>query len=160
MDALQLMSTTPTTLGGLGPLGYYYITLQSTDNAGPVSTGAMTISFANSAGGTFTSALDVFFDIHYGALNGPIVYMSNAALSNPGDTWSRTAPPNSVLINGADYLLDGNDTTEDFWPGAPLIESEPGATHVVAPASLPEPASMALLLAGGGLALRRRRRWA
>ena len=64
---LQLESTTPTTLGGLGPLGFYFITTQSQDGDGPASTGSMSITFASPAGGTFASSLDVFFDIHFGA---------------------------------------------------------------------------------------------
>jgi hypothetical protein len=83
MDALQLESATPISFGG-GPLGFYFITLQSSDGTGPASTGSMTINFGPN---TFTSSLDVFFDVHYGALNGPIVYANDFVLSNPGASW-------------------------------------------------------------------------
>jgi hypothetical protein len=156
---LQLESTTPTTLGGLGPLGTYFITTQSQDGTGPASTGSMTITFATPAGGTFTSSLDVFFDVHYGALNGPIVYSTDLVLSNAGDGWGRIPPPGSVLINGANNLLNGVDHSEDFFVLPPLIEAHPtGAQHVVTEATVPEPVSVGLLLVTGVAALSRRPR--
>lgn len=156
---LQLESTTPTTLGGLGPLGMYFITTQSQDGTGPPSTGSMTITFASSAGGTFRSDLDVYFDVHYGALNGPVVAQQNLVLTNSGDAWDRIPPPGAVLINGVNNLLNGNDHTEDFFVNPPLIESHPtGAQHVVTEASVPEPVSMGLLLVTGVAALSRRPR--
>src|SRR5271155_4446714 len=96
MDALQLETAAPTALLG-GPVGFYFITLQSSDGTGPASTGAMTINFAPN---TFTSSLDVFFDVHYGALNGPIVYSTDLTLSNGGAPWGNIAPAGSQLING------------------------------------------------------------
>ena len=159
MDDLQLESATPYSFGG-GPVGYYYITLQSQDNTGPISTGSMTISFGSPAGGTFTSALDVFFDVHYAALNGPIVYSSDLTLSNSGDEWGRVPPPDAVLITGANYLLNGIDDSEDFFVNPPLIESHPGGvgTHIVQEAQVPEPATMGLAAVAGIFALSRRRR--
>jgi hypothetical protein len=165
VDALDLVSATPTNFGGaLGaiPTGYYYLTLQSTDGTGPASTGAMTIDFVTTGGGTFTSLLDVFFDIHYGSLTGPIVYATDVPLSNAGAVWSRTAPANAVQINGVNNDLNGNSNATDFWVTAPGIVGTDGTTanEVVGEAQTPEPASIALFLAGGGLALRRRRQCA
>jgi hypothetical protein len=154
MDALQLESATPTTFGG-GPLGYYFITLQSA-MGGPASTGSMTINFTDD---TFTSSLDVFFNVDFGALNGPIVYQGNLVLSNPGTPWGNVAPPNSVLINGANYQLNGVNNANDFWPLGAFTETEPGgAVHVVSDASVPEPSTYmaALLLAVGAFLPRRR----
>lgn len=156
MDLLQLASVTPISLGG-GPLGFYYVDLQSMDGTGPASTGSMTLSWATNTSGTFTSSLDVFFDVHYGALNGPIVLASNAELTNGGAAWSDIAPPGSVLINGVDNMLNGNDITNDFWP-TPFTEMEPGVTHAVAPAQVPEPASLSLIAAAGLFVARRPRR--
>jgi hypothetical protein len=144
MNALQMVTAAPVTLGG-GPLGLYYFTLQSTDNTGPASTGSMTITFDSPTSGTFTSSLDVFFDIHFGALNGPIVSQGDLTLTNSGDAWSDTAPATSQIINGVNYMLNGSDITNDFWPAAPLTETEAGVgTHVVAPAgaTVPMPKSL------------------
>jgi hypothetical protein len=158
MDVLQLESTVPTTLGGLGPLGIYYITTQSQDGDGPASTGTMTITFATPAGGTFTSSLDVFFDVHYGALNGPVVAQQDLVLSNAGDAWGRIPTPGEVLINGANNLLDGADHNSDFFVAPPLIESHPtGAQHVVTEAGVPEPATMGIVALVSMAALSRRR---
>lgn len=158
MNALQLVSDTPVAFGG-GPLGFYYIDLQSTDGTGPASTGSMTIGFGTPTSGTFTSSLDVFFDVHYAALNGPIVYASDLVLSNPGATWSDMAPPGAVLINGVNNMLNGNDITNDFWPGV-LQEAHPSGVgiHVVQAAQMPEPASLALIASAGLFAARRPRR--
>ena len=154
MDALQLESATPVSLGG-GPLGFYFITLQSADGTGPASTGAMTINFSPN---TFSSSLDVFFDVHFGALNGPIVLQSNLALSNPGTPWGNVPPPGAITINGVNQNLNGNNNLSDFWPNGSFSETEAGTTHVVADAT-PEPATMALAgLSGLGLLLFRRQR--
>ena len=156
MDLLQLVSDTPISLGG-GPLGFYYVDLQSTDGTGPASTGSITINWNTNTSGTFTSSLDVFFDVHYGALNGPIVAQSDATLSNSGAAWSDIAPPGAVLIDGVDNLLNGNDITNDFWPGQ-FTEMEAGVVHTVEPATMPEPASLSLLAMAGLMGVRRPRR--
>jgi hypothetical protein len=160
-DDLQLESATPFSFGG-GPVGFYFITLQSQDGTGPASTGSIDINFTSPAGGTFTSSLDVFFDVHYGALNGPIVFNDNLVLSNSGDTWGRIPPPGAVLIDGANNLLNGVDHSEDFFVAPPLIEMHPAgplaATHVVQEAQVPEPASLSVLAGMGLLALRRPRK--
>ncbi len=152
MDALQLETAAPVSLGG-GPFGNYFITLQSA-RGGPLSTGSMTINFGPD---TFTSSLDIFFDIRFGALNGPIVNSSDLLLSNPSTPWSNLPPPNAVLIDGANYLLNGVDTTQDFWPIGPFAETEAGATHVVdAALTVPEPATNACFLLGATLFVLRR----
>jgi hypothetical protein len=140
MDALELESATPTTLGGVGPLGFYFITLQSTDNTGPASTGSMTINFGPN---TFTSSLDVFFDVHFGALNGPIVYASDLVLSSASTAWGNVAPGDALLINGVDNLLNGTTTANDFWPAGTYSQTSASLTQDVAAASaVPEPSPM------------------
>lgn len=161
MDALQLESASPTTLGG-GPLGDYFITLQSTDGTGPVSTGTLTIlpssgAVACAGRGQFTSSLDVYFDVHFGSLTGPIVDQSNVSLSNLGEPYCGTPPTGAELIDGVDYLLDGNNTDADFWP-APFTERGLSASHSVDPTPAPEPGTLALFATAliGLRALRRR----
>jgi hypothetical protein len=135
MDALQLETVAPVSFGG-GPLGYYFVTLQSS-GGGPASTGSMTVN-----NGTFSSSLDVFFDIRYGSLSGPIVAASDTLLVDPGSPWSHTAPPGSVLIPGVNYDLNGTDTSADFFPG-PGLHNGP---HEVNAAAVPDATSTLTLL--------------
>ena len=178
MDALQLESTTPISLGG-GPLGFYFVTLQSTDGTGPASTGSMTINWSNNTSGTFSSSLDVFFDVHFGALNGPIVLQSdevltNGQVGNPNNTnpdWSNLPEMYAVLNpnqpgNTYNNFLNGTSDANDFFatmgPGGssgygladnPAVnESALLASHAVNDALMPEPGSMALLAVAGLLA--------
>jgi MYXO-CTERM domain-containing protein len=141
MDALQLESAAPIALGG-GPLGFYFVTLQSTDMTGPPSVGAITINFNGPNGGTFSSTLDVFFDIHFGALNGPIVAQDNLMLSSMDVPWGHMAPPGALLIDGVNNMLNGTDTSNDFWTN-PFSEIEAGATHAVTTADAPTPTPLA-----------------
>jgi hypothetical protein len=152
MNALQLESVGPTTFGGLYPLNTYYVTL----NPSAASTGAMTITFATPTSGTFTSTLDVNFEINAGSLTGTTVYTGDLTLTNAGDTWSTT--PGTPVIPGVNYKLNDTDTSNDFWPGTPLIESHPGqGIHTVMdPSPVPSPSGpIALLgLVVAGLAAR------
>jgi hypothetical protein len=138
IDALQLETTG--NFMGMGN-GNYFLVPQSYFG-GPTSTGTMNITFASNAGGTFTSTLDVFFDITKGSLTGPIVYSGDLTLTNSGDTWGRTPPAGATTINGVNVNLLGDGTNNgDFWPGVPFTESHPGfGQHVVTDASsVPEP---------------------
>jgi hypothetical protein len=164
--ALQLQSVNQVSLGG-GPVGYYYITLQSTDNTGPASPDSGLVYFdPDNTGGWFTDVLDVYFDVHYGALNGPIVYqgseiLSNNAASNGGAPTQWTHLPNPAVgpeIQGVDYLLDGTDTSGDFWPTSDDTHvGPPGYEHTFI---VPEPSTFTLLGIGaiGLLAYEWRRR--
>jgi hypothetical protein len=157
MNALQLESTVPTDFG-LGT-DFYFITLQSArSTGGPASTGSMIISFNNPettpVAGTFSSSLDVFFDVRKGALNGPVALSSDLVLTSVGTPWSHIAPPGVLLIQGANFLLKGDGTiNQDFWPvppGGTFQESTANDTHVVMndPAPVPEPGSVLLLSIG------------
>ena len=143
MVALQLETVAPVDPGT--GLDNYFVTLQSV-HGGPASTGTINITWAGPTNGTFTSSLDVFFDIRKGSLNGAIIMSSDLVLSNSGDAWTNTAPPGAVTIAGVNLNLNGVNNNQDFWPGVPLTESHPnGAQHVVIDGAVPEPASLALL---------------
>lgn len=159
LAALSMVSAAPTDLGA--GVGYYYMGLQK-DRGGPASIGQMTITFDTDNTGTFDSFFDVFFDIRFGSANGPIVYSSDLVLSSSGSYWQRNPPPGGVVIDGLDHLLNGVDTSHDFWPvnangggGGAIIETHPtGAQHVV---GSPTPGTAGVLGLGGLLVCRRRR---
>jgi hypothetical protein len=143
MNALQLETVAPVDPGT--GLDNYFVTLQST-RGGPASTGTITITWDGTGlSGTFTSSLDVFFDIRKGSLGGAIVMSSDMVLSNAGATWSDIAPPGAELIRNANLWLSGTggDPTQDFWPST-ITEAHPnGTTHMVN-FSVPEPASLVM----------------
>jgi hypothetical protein len=115
--------------------------------AGTASTGTMNIRFNSPSGGTFaTSFFDVFFDIRLDSLDGTIIGSSSTSLDSSGTTWGRTPPSGAELITGANHLLDGTDTNQDFWP-SPGLHNGP---HLVDPASaVPEPSTwIAWVVAG------------
>ena len=150
--SLNLRSVSQTDFGA--GLGYYYISLQSA-RGGPASVGQMTITFDDPDSGTFGSFFDVYFDIRFGALNGPIVLSSNLLLSSTGSPWSRTPPAGAVLVDGVNNRLNGVDTSADFWPGR-IVETHPtGAQHTAS--STPAPGAAGLGAIVGVFAARRRR---
>jgi hypothetical protein len=144
--ALQLETVNMVNFGGNG-LANYFVTLTPT----VASTGTMDITFASAAGGTFASTLDLNLDIHKGSLNGAVVdSLTNVLLTNTGAGWGRIAPAGAVVINGVNFMLDGTDTNQDFWPVPPVIETHPGGgVHEVTNASVPEPSAWIMLLTAG-----------
>ncbi len=177
--ALQLRSVAPvdlTPLGptsGLPPQADLFVTLQSrrsaadtTQNPTPPpptdSTGEMTIEFVDADGGTFSSLFELFFDIRLGALDGLILHSAHKEFQTSGVEWDRLPEPGDVLIDGINHFLAGlNDSSGDFFP-QPLTEFNPvndtDTIHKVRTATIPEPATSALFLAGlvGIGAIRRR----
>ncbi len=168
--ALQLVSSVPIDLDGPGPspFGFHVITL---DLFNP-STGQMDIAFDSAGGGTFSSFLDVDFDIRFGSLTGPIVFSDILQLTSTGTPWDRVAPPGSLLIPSVNHLLSGVDNSTDFHPGfidpitgiKSFTEVHPaGANHSVQtafPIFIPEPGTLQLLALSGVmlmLTIRRRR---
>jgi hypothetical protein len=154
---LSLKSENPFLPGGQ----YAYITLQP----GHPTTGAVSITFGPEGNphGTFSSFFDVFFDVHYGSLNGPIIQSGDKMLSTTtAPEWAHNAPANVgvPLITGVNYLLNGTDTSEDFWSwgingnGLVIHDDGQGTVHTVT--DTPEPATL-LVLGLGGLLLRKSR---
>jgi MYXO-CTERM domain-containing protein len=146
ISALQLETTAPVSFLG-GPFGPYYLTLQSV-RGGPASTGQATINFGPN---TFNSFFDIFYDVRFGALNGPIVNTGDLVLTSTGGTWQHPAL-GYPLIPGVNYLLDGTDPLEDFFPVGTITHinnSGPGDQHVVS--VVPEPGTGLLAVLGVGL---------
>jgi PEP-CTERM motif len=150
LAALQLETVAPVDLGiGQGAQNYF-VTLEST-RGGTASTGTITITFgAGGLSGTFSSSLDVFVDIRQGSLTGPIVESTSFMLSSTNVPWTNLPPPGAETIDGVNQYLSGTngDPSKDFWPG-PFVEMDPdnpsNPHHDVAPALVPEPASILML---------------
>jgi hypothetical protein len=179
IDKLQLQSTTQTNLGA--GLGWYYVTLQS-ERGGPASGGTMDIYFDTEGDphGVWQSTMTLNFDIRYGSLTGPVVFSATdtitAGYSSGGTVaWRHEANGDELLIPGVNYLLDGANIEQDFWPGelVPGIPGTPCETHHVyrfdeggiivyhdVRSVCPEPGAWALVISGaavGGLGLLRRK---
>jgi hypothetical protein len=146
MNALQLETIAPVNFGGNG-LDNYFVTLQSR-RGGPASTGSMTITWLTGTSGTFSSSIDVFFDIRKGSLSGPIVFSTDLVETSSGTVWSDLPPPGSLEIPGVNTFLNGTDRTADFWPLPGVVETFPnGAVHVELD-TVPEPATLTLAALG------------
>ena len=133
MNALQVQSVAPV----IGTDEYDYLNL---DSSTP-STGTMTIN----ASGTYTSTLNVYYDVWTGAIGNGTPVTGELTLNASGN-WSHNAPLNALLIPGVNYLLDGVDTSADFWPAGPVIYSDSSGDQLeLEPTSVPEPSTLALL---------------
>jgi hypothetical protein len=151
MQALQLETVVPVNFAGNG-VDNYFVTLQSARaTGGPASTGTITITWdATGLGGTFSSAIDVFFDIRKTSLTGAIVLSSDLVLSSSTVPWTDLPPAGALQIVNVNEFLSGTagDRTQDFWPVGAFQESHPnGSVHEVRPSdpNVPEPASVVLL---------------
>jgi hypothetical protein len=166
LAALQLETVAPVNPGP--GLDFYFITLQSA-RGGPASMGSMTITLtsaddgtAANPEGTFSSSIDVFFDIRKGSLSGPIISSTDLVLSNSSTAWDATNPPGANIVSGpvgtfAANLHTGKASNQmDFFPVGPFNESHPsGAVHAVQESNaslVPEPGT-SLLFGAGLLAL-------
>jgi hypothetical protein len=144
MRALQLETVIPVNFLGNG-LDNYFVTLTPTAQ----SIGQINVTFASNAGGTFTSTLNVFFDIHKGSLTGPVVASSETVLTSTPTPWGRIPPPNALTITGVNQFLLGDGTRNgDFWVGG---EIHNGPHGVVDSGTLPEPSAWVMIVAAGAM---------
>jgi hypothetical protein len=136
VDALQLQSTVNPAI---------FVTLDTSQTSG----GSMNITFTSPTAGTFDSSLTVFYDVRVGGVNGNIVATGSEMFTATNVGWGRTAPAGAVAITGINYLLNGSDTSADFWP-TPFVELNPNASHSVTVASyVPEPSTWIMLVTAG-----------
>lgn len=144
LAALQLVSVNPVSIGG-GPVGYYFLTLQS-ERGGTASTDSGLMYFnPDNTGGTFTDTLNVYYDLRFGSLIGPIVSSSDVSLVNAGTTWTHDGSYPPVIPGVNQSLNGGSDTSGDFWAGEWTVADQSGDMILV---PNPEPSSLALLCVG------------
>jgi hypothetical protein len=137
MVALQLISATAFDPDGAGPAptAIYCATLQST-RGGPASTGTMTIGPT-----TFTSTINVLFDLRQAACNGAIVASGSDTIRSDTDGNPLTLDPIPWCSAGGKPFIPGC--------GQPFDELGLLARHR---SKVPEPSGL-LLLGSGLLAL-------
>ena len=152
MVALQLKSAAPVDLGcGVDD---YFITL----SAAPPSTGTMDIFFADPNGGTFDSTIIVNFDVRINNVAGPICFSDSQPLTSTNSPWSRTAPPNTLLIPSVNHLLNGLNNAQDFH-AAPVelhpagLESEHHVRETFRDDTIPTLGEWGLIVMGALLAI-------
>lgn len=119
---------------------------------------SMEITFDDMNGGTFSSELNLRIDL-YGHTSKSFLGSVLKTFTTTGAVWDRT--PDGLTIEGVNYLLNGTDSTEDFFPVGPIPhETGDGDLHeVLPPPPVPVPAALPLLFTAiGGLGLMARRR--
>lgn len=148
VEALSLATTVPVNLGA--GLGYYYaMVMTPTILAGPTigaGGGTMTINFGlidqADPAGTFTSDFGILAQLYFspGLLTDAATVLNSASpvgsfphlpFINGLVPWRHDPPTGAPLINGVTTLLNGVDTSEDFWPLAGPPASIGAYAHVV-----------------------------
>jgi hypothetical protein len=105
------------------PSGYYYITLDTTNS----STGTVTIdSFPNNtSSGMFHAAITMNWDLRYGGLTGSVIFADTLGLVVTNVLWGTNAPSGALELSRINYLLNGSNTLEDFWPST-IVDTNDG----------------------------------
>jgi hypothetical protein len=126
MVALSLKSAAPVNVGGS-----FFDVFFSLDPANLANdTGTMNIAGNTTAGGTFSSAVNVFFQAHFAPLGAGSTFdiFSQVNLTSSGTVWGPTAPAGSVIVNGPD---DGTTADQQANKHSGLICTVPtGACEV------------------------------
>lgn len=165
MVALQLETVNQVNYLGNG-MNNYFITLDPS----MASTGTMTITWnANGLSGTYSTNLNLDFDIHVGSLTGTVVNTGGTIinLTSSGTLWSNTPPSGATVLPDVNQYLSGTsgDPSQDFWDNtSPFKEmaagNQIGSDDAGLPLAVPEPSSIAMLSLGClGVAAVARRRW-
>jgi hypothetical protein len=154
LTTLSLEGTAPLNIGGF----HYSVFVNLDPSHLADDTGTLLVSLNSAAnGGTFSSTLNVFFDVSFLPLDGGPALATlpmNITLGSTGTPWSTTPAAGSLLVSGTDGGSGdqaGNIHTGlapgelDFFTGT-FTEGGPGEGHVVSNTPTPEPGSLLLLL--------------
>jgi hypothetical protein len=164
MVALSLKSAAPVNVGG--SFFDVFITLDPANLAN--DTGTMSIAGNTTTGGTFSSALNVFFQAHFAPTGAGAAFdvFNQVNLISSGTAWGPTPPAGAVIVNGPDdgtaadqqanthsglicTASTGACEVDFFLPtsGTSLTESTStgNEAHIVRVALTPEPGTMLLL---------------
>ena len=175
--ALSLKNTSPVNVGG----NFYDVSVTLDPANLGNDTGHATYS-GSTAGGTFTSDLNVYFTAMFTPVGAgsPFLVPGNVLLTNSGASWLPTPPPGAVIVPGphdgsaADQaanlhsglinecrLTNGIVCEVDAFVDGPLThrsDDPPASSTVTTASAVPEPATWALIgMALAGLVIGRRR---
>jgi len=100
MVALSLRSAAAVNVGG--SFFDVFITLDPANLAN--DTGTMSIAGNTTTGGTFSSALNVFFQAHFAPTGAGLAFdaFNQVSLISSGTAWGPTPPAGAVIVNGPD----------------------------------------------------------
>ena len=126
MVALSLKSAAPVNVGG--SFFDVFITLDPANLAN--DTGTMSIAGNTTTGGTFTSALNVFFQAHFAPTGAGSAFdvFNQVNITSSGTAWGPTPPIGAAIVNGPD---DGTAADQQANKHSGLICTAPtGACEV------------------------------
>ena len=125
--------------------------------------GSMTINLNDANSGTFSISLpNLLIDFRETSVDSPVVGQNKISIEPANVPWQRDPTTGALMIPGANYMLNGIDSSSDFFPVGPVSTSYIDFFQTMITTPVPEPSSIVLAcLAAAGFAvpvLRRRNR--